>query len=229
MYRIPVPEALTDAGQSIIRMIAYFPLVISCISAPDFITTSLSRLTVIGVLILGLISGYGCISTAFMFFADIVRSDSYVHSCSSPCNTKVLKTNNLVRRVEPTQAEILLAEQSVYRVRADLLERRQEVDKRQAQQESSAAEPSRDGVGGGWLQRLPSFLGGGDTEASGLAREIAGLEMLEREMANDVKQLKMRKSRMEFSRTWKGKLWKWIGWAFGAYCVFRILSVSKSS
>jgi len=48
--------------------------------------------------------------------------------------------------------------------------------------------------------------------------------MLEREMANDVKHLKMCKSRMQFSRTWKGKLWKWVGWAFGAYCVFRILS-----
>ncbi|KAG8993196.1 hypothetical protein FRB94_010952 [Tulasnella sp. JGI-2019a] len=175
--RIPVPEALVNA---------------------DVITTSLSRLTVIGVLILGLISGYGCISTAFMFFADIVRSDS----------------------VEPSSLEIVQVEQSISRVRADLDDRRREVNQRQLLQQTS--EPA--GPSGGWLGRLPTLWRSGDPEATGLQREIIGLEMLEREMENNVNQLKMRKARIEFSRSWKGKLWKWVGWTFGAYCVFRILN-----
>ncbi|KAG8883990.1 hypothetical protein FRB97_005434 [Tulasnella sp. 331] len=177
VHQIPVPEALNNK---------------------DLITTSLSRLMVIGVVILGLISGYGCISTTFMFFTDIVRSDS----------------------MEPSALEIAQAEQSVSRVRTDLEERRKEVDKRQVLQQAS--EPA--GTSASWFGRFPALWRSGDAEASGLQREILGLEMLEREMANEVNQLKTRKTRIEFSRTWKGKLWKWIGWTFGAYCVFRILS-----
>ncbi|KAG8852949.1 hypothetical protein FRB96_008468 [Tulasnella sp. 330] len=157
VHQIPVPEALNNK---------------------DLITTSLSRLMVIGILF------------------------------------------DLIRRMEPSALEIAQAEQSVSRVRTDLEERRKEVDKRQVLQQAS--EPA--GTSASWFGRFPALWRSGDAEASGLQREILGLEMLEREMANEVNQLKTRKTRIEFSRTWKGKLWKWIGWTFGAYCVFRILS-----
>ncbi|KAG8994560.1 hypothetical protein FRB90_000394 [Tulasnella sp. 427] len=176
VYRIPVPEALSSAG---------------------IVATSLSRLAVIGVLILGLISGYGCVSTASMFFRDIARSDSH----------------------EPTKQEIIQAEQSLFRVRSDLLERRKEMQKRASQADTVAASSESTG----WFGKI-SFWKGADAEMTSLQREAQGLEMLEREMEKELKELHARKARTEFSKTWKGKAWKWIGWAFGLYCAFRVFS-----
>ncbi|KAG8904997.1 hypothetical protein FRC01_008515 [Tulasnella sp. 417] len=176
VYRIPVPEALSSSG---------------------LVSTSLSRLTVIGVLILGLISGYGCVSTATMFFRDIARSDL----------------------AEPTKQELVQAEQSLFRVRSDLLERRREMQKRASQVEAVAAS----GESTGWFGRM-SFWKGTDAELTSLQREAQGLEVLEREMEKELKELHARKARIEFSKTLKGKAWKWIGWAFGLYCAFRVFS-----
>ncbi|KAG9026430.1 hypothetical protein FS837_004619, partial [Tulasnella sp. UAMH 9824] len=176
VYRIPVPEALSSSG---------------------LVSTSLSRLTVIGVLILGLISGYGCVSTASMFFRDIARSDL----------------------AEPTKQELVQAEQSLFRVRSDLLERKREMQKRASQVEAAAASSESTG----WFGRI-SFWKGTDAELTSLQREAQGLEVLEREMEKELKELHARKARIEFSKTLKGKAWKWIGWAFGLYCAFRVFS-----
>ncbi|KAG8945477.1 hypothetical protein FRC04_000762 [Tulasnella sp. 424] len=176
VYRIPVPEALSSSG---------------------LISTSLSRLTVIGVLILGLISGYGCVSTASMFFREIARSDL----------------------AEPTKQEIIQAEQSLFRVRSDLLERRREMQKRASQAEAVAASSES----AGWFGKI-SFWKGADAELTSLQREAQGLEILEREMEKELKELHARKARIEFSKTLKGKAWKWVGWAFGLYCAFRVFS-----
>ncbi|KAG8922170.1 Golgi pH regulator B, partial [Tulasnella sp. 408] len=122
-------------------------------------------------------------------------------------------------RAEPTKQELVQAEQSLFRVRSDLLERRREMQKRSSQVEAAAASSESTG----WFGRM-SFWKGTDAELTSLQREAQGLEVLEREMEKELKELHARKARIEFSKTLKGKAWKWIGWAFGLYCAFRVFS-----
>ncbi|KAG8957136.1 hypothetical protein FRC03_010505 [Tulasnella sp. 419] len=182
VYRIPVPEGLQSSGM---------------------LSSSFSRLTVIGVIILGLISGYGAISTAFMFFKDIARSDW----------------------IEPTAQDIMQAEQSLQRVRTDLADRLEEVRKRRYSLEGATGDSSSSS-GGGWISKVWS-LGGTisrDSELTSLQREIKGLEALEFEMTRHLAELKTSKARIQFSKTFLGRIWKWIGWGFGLYCAWRVFS-----
>lgn len=127
----------------------------------------------------------------------------------------------------------------MFRVRSDLLEREQEASKRAATLEEVTGEDS-----GGWFGRLRSVWKSGDTQLTNLEREIHGLRMLEQEMDKDLKELIRRRvglrsqvhvlafltvqqDRIRFSRTWKGKIWKWVGWSFGLYCAFRVFSVRE--
>lgn len=98
-------------------------------------------------------------------------------------------------RVEPTKQDIISAEQSVFRVRADLLERRQEADKRASLLDSTAGASSSEPAG--WFGRISSVWKGGDSQLTNLQREIQGLALLEREMAQGLKELHIRKVGLE--------------------------------
>jgi len=211
VYRIPVPSALANSGAYQTSFSLYVGL-LSIIAG--LITKSLSRLTVVGVLILGLISGYGAISTAWMFFQDM----KIIRFSSSGVSLGLKSAGG------PTTTELSSAELSLTRIRSDLNERKQEIARRAAMTERDGASSSLSNKG--WLTTMFSTKGEGDM--SGIQRELKGLEALEAEMTKNVNELRLRMERVEFSRTFKGRLWGWAGWIFGLYCVFRVLSVSQT-
>jgi hypothetical protein len=55
--------------------------------------------------------------------------------------------------------------------------------------------------------------------------ELRGLETLERQMSQDLEQLKQRRADAAFSATLAGRLADWAGRAFAIYCIYRTLSV----
>ncbi|RPD63395.1 hypothetical protein L227DRAFT_497439 [Lentinus tigrinus ALCF2SS1-6] len=173
--------------------LSYVPLPTG-MPAHNMMASTLSRLTVIGTVILGALSGFGAIDTAWAFFP--------VFSGKS--------------RAHPTDEEVRTAEAGLQRVREDLARRRKELQTLEAAKKD-------DGQSSHWLYRaLPTFQG--SSEASSLGQELSGLEALEYEMSRKMDVLKQRQADAKFSKTVAGYLFNWGGRVFAVYCVYRILS-----
>ncbi|TCD62664.1 hypothetical protein EIP91_006586 [Steccherinum ochraceum] len=101
--------------------IGLFTYLLSFIPLPTVIASQsvgariLSRLVVVGIVILGLLSGFGSINTAWMFFPRFSRNEK---SC-------------------PTEQQVTQAEQGLERIQRDLAERRSALRRREASQPKS--------------------------------------------------------------------------------------------
>ncbi|KAH9931624.1 Abscisic acid G-protein coupled receptor-domain-containing protein [Epithele typhae] len=180
-------------------------LALSYVPLPDGMPThtimasTLSRLTVIGTVIIGALSGFAAIDTAWDFFPVFSKQS----------------------RSHPTDDEVRNAESGLGRVREDLVRRQKEL---RTLEESKNPEAHSSH----WLYRaLPSFSG--NSEASSLAQEISGLQALEYEMSRNLETLKQRQASAKFSKTVAGRLFNWGGRLFAMYCVYRIFSVRAST
>ncbi|KAF8608098.1 hypothetical protein BDV93DRAFT_241420 [Ceratobasidium sp. AG-I] len=160
----------------------------------DVLTSALARLSVLGTVVLGTLSGFGAIATAWMF------------------------TDALGKRrwVEITKQDIANAEHSLTRVRNDL-----EVRNREAQ--ALDLQNTKNPQARSWGSRFLGALGG-ESEMTSLRREMSGLRALEGEMARELDQMRTRQARMQFSKTLSGRIWNAGGWLFGAYCAFRVVN-----
>ena len=105
---IPLPAALPTSG---------------------IIATTLSRLTVMGTIILGLLSGFGAINTAWVYFPGLRGKQT--------CGLVLKPLTSLMRMhcsAHPSDEDIRIAEQGLQRVQDDLAVRRQELQKLHAAQ-----------------------------------------------------------------------------------------------
>ncbi|CAE6446998.1 unnamed protein product [Rhizoctonia solani] len=160
----------------------------------DTLAAALVRLSVLGTVVLGTLSGFGAITTAWMF-ADALGK----------------------RRWEGiTKQDIASTEHSLTRVRNDLDVRNREAQALELQNTKNPQPRS-------WGSR---FLGAfsGESEATALRREIAGLRALEVEMSRELEHMRAQQARIEFSKTLGGRIWNLGGWLFGAYCAFRVVN-----
>ncbi|KAG9075200.1 hypothetical protein FS749_013155 [Ceratobasidium sp. UAMH 11750] len=176
-----------------IMMLLRIP-VIGSGSSSDILTSALARLSVLGTVVLGVLSGFGAIATAWMF-ADALGKK---------------------RWAEITKQGISNAEHSLIRVRNDLELRNREAQALELQNTKNPQNRS-------WGSRFLGAFSG-ESEMTALRREIAGLRALEFEMARELEQMRTRQARMQFSKTLGGRIWNTGGWLFGAYCAFRVLN-----
>ncbi|CAE7100595.1 unnamed protein product [Rhizoctonia solani] len=160
----------------------------------DTLTAALVRLSVLGTVVLGTLSGFGAITTAWMF-ADTLGKKQWAGI---------------------TKQDIASAEHSLMRVRNDLDLRNREAQALELQNTKTPQPRS-------WGSR---FIGAfsGESEATALRREIAGLRALEVEMSRELEHMRARQARIEFSKTLGGRIWNAGGWLFGAYCAFRVVN-----
>ncbi|CAE6415577.1 unnamed protein product [Rhizoctonia solani] len=128
----------------------------------DTLTAALVRLSVMGTVVLGTLSGFGAIATAWMF-ADALGKKRW----------EII-----------TKQDIASAEHSLTRVRNDLDLRNREAQALELQNTKSPQPRS-------WGSR---FLGAfsGESEATALRREIAGLRALEVEMSRELEHMRAR-------------------------------------
>ncbi|KAG9120190.1 hypothetical protein FRC07_004403 [Ceratobasidium sp. 392] len=136
--------------------------VIGSNSNSDILTSALARLSVLGTVVLGALSGFGAIATAWMF-ADALGKK---------------------RWAEITKQDIANAENSLGRVRSDLEIRSREAQALELQNTKSTQNRS-------WGSRFLGAFGG-ESEMTSLRREIAGLRALEFEMARELEQMRTR-------------------------------------
>ncbi|KAJ1305917.1 hypothetical protein OPQ81_010636 [Rhizoctonia solani] len=160
----------------------------------DTLIAALMRLSMMGTVVLGTLSGFGAITTAWMF-ADALGKKRW----------EII-----------TKQDIASAEHSLTRVRNDLDLRNREAQALELQNTKNPQPRS-------WGSR---FLGAfsGESEATALRREIAGLRALEAEMSRELEHMRARQARIEFSKTLGGRVWNAGGWLFGAYCAFRVIN-----
>ncbi|KAG8745166.1 hypothetical protein FRC10_008619 [Ceratobasidium sp. 414] len=193
-----------------IMMLLRIPVIGS--GSSDILTSALARLSVLGTVVLGVLSGFGAIATAWMF-ADALGKK---------------------RWAEITKQDISNAEHSLNRVRNDLELRNREA---QALELQNTKNPQNRSWGSRFLGAFSGESGAsthlsnaqqtllnGSAEVTALRREIAGLRALEFEMARELEQMRTRQARMQFSKTLGGRIWNAGGWLFGAYCAFRVLN-----
>ncbi|KAA1475759.1 hypothetical protein DENSPDRAFT_784045 [Dentipellis sp. KUC8613] len=174
------------------------PVALTASSEPSFLNAALSRITVLGVLILGFLSGFGSVTTSWGYFPFV-------------CGKK---------RKVPTQADVDLAEQSLERVRRDLKEKQDEISARE-RQHAEGAEPSK--ASSSWLSRVASTFQG-DSELTNLETELSALISLEAHMSNQLQWTRQQRASTEYDETLKGQLFILGRRAMGIYCIFRGLS-----
>ncbi|KAG8723014.1 hypothetical protein FRC09_005095 [Ceratobasidium sp. 395] len=135
------------------------------LSRADVLTSALARLSVLGTVVLGALSGFGAIATAWMF-ADALGKK---------------------RWTEITKQDISNAENSLARVRNDLEIRNREAQALELQNAKSTQNRS-------WGSRFLGAFSS-ESEMTSLRREIAGLRALEFEMARELEQMRTRQAR----------------------------------
>ncbi|KAH9067998.1 Abscisic acid G-protein coupled receptor-domain-containing protein [Lactarius deliciosus] len=156
-----------------------------------------ARYNVLGTVILGSLSGFGSVTTAWGYFP---------LSCGKNRHT-------------PTQAEVDRVEQSLIRIRADLASKRKELTLLKGR-EASQTEGVQKSTS--WLSRVtPNFRG--DNELSNAETELSALTSLEENMASELRYLQQRFAEAAFDRTWQGRLFVLMRHATGFYCIFRSL------
>ncbi|KAF8498210.1 hypothetical protein F5888DRAFT_1634124 [Russula emetica] len=116
-----------------------------------------------------------------------------------------------------TRAELDQKEQSLTLVRADIVNKRNDLTSLKAR-EASQSEAQKSS----WLSRVtPNFRG--DDELSNTEAELSALISLEENMASELRLLHQRYAESTFDRTWRGRLFVLIRHATGFYCIFRAL------
>ncbi len=115
--------------------VAIFLFLLSFIPIPSGLSSSaglstlnvLPRLTVLGTVILGILSGFGAISNAWRFFPVVSASGRLVKMSL----LRVVPCSKCLDSKQPTDADVSAAEEGLKRVRMDLAERRRSVERLQ--------------------------------------------------------------------------------------------------
>ncbi|KLT45435.1 hypothetical protein CC85DRAFT_134821 [Cutaneotrichosporon oleaginosum] len=158
-----------------------------------WLESSLGRVVVLGVVVIAGLSGIGAVVTAWDYLEQAAGT----------------------RRVV-TDADVLQAERSLYRVRHDAQAKRDEIE-RIARNEP---EPS------GWMTRVFGTKVG--QELSALNTELRTLEVMEADIARSVATLRARHKAQGFRATLKGTVYNILGYIFAIYCVARLLLCAAS-
>ncbi|KAF9497388.1 hypothetical protein BDN71DRAFT_1444856 [Pleurotus eryngii] len=172
---------------------SYVPLPDESLST-DIRISTLSRLNVLGTIVLGLLSGFGAISNAWVFLPFSSRSRASI----------------------PSEGDIKSADLSLTRIRDDINQLRLQL---QGSSVPSGAEASKDRGQGTWYSRFLSKFEGDDR-----LQELKGLEALEHQMSLDLNALRQRRQTAIFSATLKGRLYNLGGRLFSIYCIIRVIS-----
>ncbi|KAK6501895.1 hypothetical protein TWF481_009714 [Arthrobotrys musiformis] len=162
----------------------------------------LSRLGVIGVSLMALLSGFGAISAPWYCFA---------------------------RRQKPvTETDLRRAQGGLEATNVMLESKRQKLATIERKLNSKGSPDVNTGAGGILTKMMSSLRGGNDDfkEASALQMEISGLVAMQNSLTNEVQNITTRLKDQSRSQTVLGRLYGIVQFAFAIYCIYRISSTS---
>ncbi|KAK6358613.1 hypothetical protein TWF730_007938 [Orbilia blumenaviensis] len=160
----------------------------------------LSRLGVIGVSLMALLSGFGAISAPWYCFA---------------------------RRQKPVTETDLRRAQGGLEVTTQMLEaKRQKLATIERKLNSKGSPEVNTGAGSILTKMMSSLRGGNDDlrEASALQMEISGLVSMQTSLGNDVQNITTRLKEQSRAQTILGRIYRVVQFAFAIYCIYRISS-----
>ena len=165
------------------------------------VSRSLSRVGVIGVTIMALLSGFGAVNYPYTSMVIFMRTVSAADMAA--VERRLLQTIDII---VSKKKRVALAER----------EARERVQKMQSP------------AGGGWWHRVRQF--GADSVASAMTTEnvpqlkadIAAMEEVSRHLFLEAHDLQNTRERNEWSKTWQGIYFNFLGYFFSLYCMWKI-------
>lgn len=171
------------------------------------VSMGVSRIGVIGVAVMSILSGFGAVSFPFLnlrFFMKEVSASDVAHA-----ERQLLQT---MEKIATKKRKILSAQ------------RLQQADSGESKTATSFL---------GHIQGIATRWGWASTyggraryDTYGLKREIEGLEEFSREQFIELNDLRTEMDRINFSRTWRGILYNISGYFFSGYCIYKIFMSS---
>lgn len=158
------------------------------------IEQGISRVGVIGVTLMALLSGFGAVNypyTSMTYFMRVVTSADV-----TSLEKKLIRTYDLI--VMKKKRIILI--------------------------EKDSRSPSTTSL---WTSVIQTFSSSGSESVSQLRSDCRTLEELARQLFLELVDMKAMQTRMEWSKTFKGKYFHFIGYFFSLYCIWKIFIVSK--
>jgi hypothetical protein len=166
------------------------------------INVFVSRIGIIGVTVMALLSGYGAVNFPFLYISYFLRSISDQDVAA------------LARNIEQSTDKILLKKRKLVLLRAG---RATHVER----------EPEHV-LNQGWGHTLRQWMGQSASEhvtETSLKNEISSLEEFNRELFLEMSELKMEQDRIKFSRTILGRFYNFLGYFFSGYCLYKLFMV----
>lgn len=166
----------------------------------------ISRVGVIGVTVMAVLSGYGAVDAPRQYISYFLRP------------------------VQPDDVE--RAERQLAQTYDRLVKRRKRLALARARADAAASAALAAADDGGFLRRASALLGGGSAGGSSagggesvaaLTNECRSLQSLASAMFVDVAALRDEAARLAFARTARGRVYNVLGYAFAAYCVYKIV------
>lgn len=172
------------------------------------VSMGVSRIGVIGVAVMSILSGFGAVSFPFLnlrFFMKEVSSSDVAQA-----ERQLLQTMD---KISLKKRKLLVA---------------QKLSKEETDSKKSAATSFLGSLHGqlqGIAMRFSSSYKS-RTDTSSLKRDIVALEVFASEQFIELNDLRTEMDRINFSRTWRGILYNLSGYFFSAYCIYKIVMSS---
>lgn len=163
------------------------------------VETCVSRVGVVGVTIMALLSGFGAVNYPYSSMAVFMRS--VTPSDVAAIERKLLQTMDMV---VTKKKRLVMAEKEI--------ERRRQQDQQ---------------GGGGWWDRMKKQLGSAGMDYTHenvprLKQDILALEELSRHLFMEAHDMQNMRQRNEWSKTWQGLYFNFLGYFFSMYCLWKI-------
>ncbi|GBC14354.2 Golgi pH regulator isoform X2 [Rhizophagus irregularis DAOM 181602=DAOM 197198] len=168
-------------------------------SIPDdtLIQFGMSRVGVLGVTIMAILSGFGAVNspyaTLFFFLRQVKDTDIQA------AEKKYLQTLDIILN---KKRRIIISQQQ-----------------RTTNEQNSRV--------GGFVRRMFNTMANGigisSENISVLRQEITGLENFGRQLFLDIEDLYQERDRILYSKTWQGKYYNFMGYNFSIYCIYKIV------
>ncbi|KAG9285769.1 hypothetical protein G9A89_013194 [Geosiphon pyriformis] len=185
-----------------------------------FIQSGMSRVGVIGVTIMAILSGFGAVNSPYatlFFFLRWGNLKSFSRHDPNLCEKRCF-------REQVTDADIQAAEKKYLQTLEQIISKKKRILIIQMRQKNVNEQSTR--VGGFVRKMFNTVAGGmgiGGENIGTLRQEISGLENLGRQLFLDIDDLYLEKDRLEYSKTWKGKYFNFLGYIFSVYCIYKIV------
>ncbi|XP_044258982.1 Golgi pH regulator isoform X2 [Tribolium madens] len=154
-----------------------------------------SRIGVIGVTVMALLSGFGAVNYPYTSMAYFIRDVSL---------TDVM---NIEKRLMQAMDMIVIKKKRIA------------IAKRQSLEKINEGMSRRTGL---WSMIYPSGNNRNQENIAQLKLEIAGLEELSRQLFLEAHENRNMFERIEWSKTWKGIYFNFLGYIFSVYCTWKI-------